>query len=1039
MPKRLLLTLAALILLFSLTPALAQTDWCYFFDFTLDEQGWSVGPGLPGQYLTGQGYADTYPPGFDGIYLLSPLWVDTGVMTELTVYGNFFVSPGGFLMRDADTDPEYCPTPDLPFDVGDQWLYPHFCDDTLSSGGQMEIVYDACIFDDCNTDLIIQGIRMEGEGDSPMGESNCGGANASFTADPDSGAAPLEVEFTDTSFTTGEITAWNWDFDDGDTSTEQNPTHTFEEPGEYEVVLSITTTTGDDNYMMVITVTDGGVGGGTWIRPLLEADEYGDNPLISNNDLVDLVFEGSTDPIPALSTIIVPGTVHRVSAFSDDAGDFVMAAQGGEIVDIEYTSPAMCFLWGVVIEQACYFGGPDSGAQLFNLYKFPITFDVQTVTIELEDGTHLRYMVENANHYVSLNQVIEAGCVLGETIQADRLPLSQAAATISTIVANFTGLEGVLNTGSDGQFGVTLIELRDETEVVPMLPLIQNLTVYNTDAVPCNANPNFKDCLVTNPELKRDAESWIMYGDAEPGDAGVLLHPDAYMQQVVNLPEDGDFTLRVGFYYFSLDLLDGRTGEERELTFRVGTFTASETVEMTTDYQEVAIEVVDPGEDVSGLGYTVRIANTGGNGGIVVRAVCLTTEDHELNPRNCYFQNPEFDGIVGWSPNYLTVGAGFVQLFNLQSISQTVSLQPNEDDSPRTYRLEVDARIVPAPGETYEDDEGEALLDYSWEGNTGEVGSLDLQWNTPGNPGYPDAFQTLSVDIEVDEPTSGAFNLVAVVTDNPTIRGIAISRACLTADPEGPPTSGVSGPFQTTCSTIPIPTDNGVGAWTMYHWRNLDKFFNCKLMVLLNKWFNVFDQFRRTALLFMRYNVALVQRAVDWLTTAMWWLNGHLRNIAIGQITTVSSGATFWDVLLALINGVLSPLLNAILEVVALIRGIVEAAVILMLAGVVAAIALIVLFVAQILNLLLLGRELLSVLINAFNGAPLPSIPLLPLCSVDPQSSPICVGLWVLENTIFSGPGSIAIPLLVSIGSIHLILWIIGEIKRTVMRMATVS
>lgn len=58
-----------------------------------------------------------------------------------------------------------------------------------------------------------------------------------FTANPPAGDAPLTVQFTDQS--TGNPTAWSWDFGDGTTSDEQNPAHTFE-AGTYDVSLTVT-------------------------------------------------------------------------------------------------------------------------------------------------------------------------------------------------------------------------------------------------------------------------------------------------------------------------------------------------------------------------------------------------------------------------------------------------------------------------------------------------------------------------------------------------------------------------------------------------------------------------------------------------------------------------------------------------------------------------------------------------------------------------------------------------------------------------------
>jgi PKD repeat protein len=102
---------------------------------------------------------------------------------------------------------------------------------------------------------------------------------ANFTADPVSGPFPLTVNFTDSSTTpAGSITAWAWDFGDGGTSTEQNPSHTYDAAGTYTVTLTVTGTEGSDSETKAdyITVTEqqqpplfipsgGGGGGGCFI------------------------------------------------------------------------------------------------------------------------------------------------------------------------------------------------------------------------------------------------------------------------------------------------------------------------------------------------------------------------------------------------------------------------------------------------------------------------------------------------------------------------------------------------------------------------------------------------------------------------------------------------------------------------------------------------------------------------------------------------------------------------------------------------------
>ncbi len=90
---------------------------------------------------------------------------------------------------------------------------------------------------------------------------------ANFSANATSGCGTLAVQFTDLS--TGTPTSWAWNFGDTQTSTLQNPSHTYSAPGTYTVVLSATNATGNDsetktNYIVVnavptaVAVTGGG-------------------------------------------------------------------------------------------------------------------------------------------------------------------------------------------------------------------------------------------------------------------------------------------------------------------------------------------------------------------------------------------------------------------------------------------------------------------------------------------------------------------------------------------------------------------------------------------------------------------------------------------------------------------------------------------------------------------------------------------------------------------------------------------------------------
>ncbi|UBM63618.1 PKD domain-containing protein [Candidatus Sulfidibacterium hydrothermale] len=80
---------------------------------------------------------------------------------------------------------------------------------------------------------------------------------ANFTASPAGSTAPVTVTFTDHSSNTP--TSWHWDFGDGDTSTLQNPTHTYTQVGAYMVILTATnkygTNTKTEKYTVYSTGT----------------------------------------------------------------------------------------------------------------------------------------------------------------------------------------------------------------------------------------------------------------------------------------------------------------------------------------------------------------------------------------------------------------------------------------------------------------------------------------------------------------------------------------------------------------------------------------------------------------------------------------------------------------------------------------------------------------------------------------------------------------------------------------------------------------
>ncbi len=68
---------------------------------------------------------------------------------------------------------------------------------------------------------------------------------ADFEGDPTIGVAPLFVNFTDLSYG-GTVDTWEWDFGDGNTSSNQNPSNEYFDPGLYDVTLIVSGPNGSD-------------------------------------------------------------------------------------------------------------------------------------------------------------------------------------------------------------------------------------------------------------------------------------------------------------------------------------------------------------------------------------------------------------------------------------------------------------------------------------------------------------------------------------------------------------------------------------------------------------------------------------------------------------------------------------------------------------------------------------------------------------------------------------------------------------------------
>ena len=166
---------------------------------------------------------------------------------------------------------------------------------------------------------------------------------ADFNANPTSGSAPLTVQFTDTSI--NNPTCWLWDFGDGKTSTEQNPTHTYSTNGKYTVKLTASNADGNNTVIKTNDITvngDPGNGGnrtGNKTGNVIGNDNGNGDDLLNrlgNTKLADAIskFAASekSDPLSNLQTGGSGGnkkanevTVTNPSAQDNTLGMYILA------------------------------------------------------------------------------------------------------------------------------------------------------------------------------------------------------------------------------------------------------------------------------------------------------------------------------------------------------------------------------------------------------------------------------------------------------------------------------------------------------------------------------------------------------------------------------------------------------------------------------------------------------------------------------------------------------------------------------------------
>ncbi|MBR9921284.1 MAG: PKD domain-containing protein [Bacteroidetes bacterium] len=202
------------------------------------------------------------------------------------------------------------------------------------------------------------------------------GCEANFTFE----STGITIQFIDlsTSDAGDPIVSWDWDFDDGSGSSQQNPIHTFPEPDKYDVVLTITTASGCTATFEIrietcafnVTYSIGNCNANDEVPVTFNISDIYDNADDINISLDGVLIPGSPFQIDAANpvniTVDVPGDglMHTLTIVSEDITTCSAT--------IDFTVPdcgSNCFLGSMAVAIA---GGSTQTVQVGDNFFSPV-------------------------------------------------------------------------------------------------------------------------------------------------------------------------------------------------------------------------------------------------------------------------------------------------------------------------------------------------------------------------------------------------------------------------------------------------------------------------------------------------------------------------------------------------------------------------------------------------------------------------------------------------------------------------------------------
>jgi PKD repeat protein len=160
-----------------------------------------------------------------------------------------------------------------------------------------------------------------------------------------SGPAPHTVDFSSTSFDPdGPFLAHSWDFGDGGSSTEQNPSHQFLAPGPYEVVLTVADGSGYTATDTLSVFAEGNQ------PPTAQIDSPVDALEFINDGISPLALEGlGTDPDDLPDSLVFDWSIDLHDGASFTAGYFTPSPGSSSSFVPDVVDSGQGVTWDVIL------------------------------------------------------------------------------------------------------------------------------------------------------------------------------------------------------------------------------------------------------------------------------------------------------------------------------------------------------------------------------------------------------------------------------------------------------------------------------------------------------------------------------------------------------------------------------------------------------------------------------------------------------------------------------------------------------------------